>query len=181
MTDYQGKPPDAWLDREERTPVPTPFRSFSVTPLDTTYATQHLAPGAAEKFAALLPWLDAGAPHGPLGRSKKVGFSMAAFKAKNSHDYQYHRCGTACCIAGAIFTMYPKITDYGPLTYVNDVAKSLGMTLTQSGQLFYAQNLDNGTDFPLYEITPRMAAATIRRFLATGQITWDPEDDKCPS
>lgn len=87
-------------------------------------------------------------------------------------------CGTACCIAGAAVTfadpgyiarrIYPGADEI----FVWDHAvKLLGISHDQARWLFAPFDCDS--DAPrAFEITPEMAAATIRHLIQTGEVRW---------
>ncbi len=134
--------------------------------------TQPLTPEARAMFEPVLTWLDAGAPH-----TNGVGFNMDQFRALHASDYANKDCGAACCIAGAL----AQFNGLNTKDYVEGVGEQLGMSDDDVRRLFYADNGEYAEDClhcgnmvggDLSIITPTMAAATIRHFLATGEVEW---------
>ncbi len=86
------------------------------------------------------------------------------------HGQNANTCGTAMCIAGlACFLANPdwRLEQYGGA----EARALLGLTNEQEDRLFYMLH----TPIKLEEVTPKMAAATIRRLIATGKVVWSLE------
>lgn len=114
------------------------------------------------KFAAVLDWLD------NYPEETVFGFNMTMMFKSHEFDFKGHYCGTVMCIAGAVaYFDYPE-RDYRLEDCSRIAARILGLTKNEARELFYA----DGSDLLLEEITPKMAADTIRKFIATGEIRW---------
>lgn len=120
-------------------------------------------------FAPVLEWLDQGAPH--VGDR---GFNMQFFEShpEDAVDYAGHECGTAMCIAGAIKQFNPAA--FSADRDLESISRALG---PWASRMFYGENFVAGDwsfkSVALDKITPKMAADTIRGFLATGNVIWE--------
>lgn len=110
----------------------------------------------------VLEWLDAGAPHS----ESKLGFNMGYTITHEGPDYAGNSCGTAVCIAGALMLFHGET--YSPSLILHNAQQMLGITEDEGNDLFCPWD---GIG-PLEELTPAMAAGTIRQFIATGVIDW---------
>ena len=140
------------------------------------YAEANLEPCAVKMFKPVLAWLDDNAPHVSIGQTKDVGFNMEYFNASRLptqyfKDARGDQCGTVCCIAGAIFVMNKR--RFRGEVDLKTIGPKLGMTNIQVRNLFYGDFEEIGASISLDTITPSMAAATVRRFLKTGKVSWD--------
>ncbi len=129
--------------------------------------TGPLTTKARAMFEPVLTWLDAGAQH-----VSGVGFNMTQFQTPSAYDYADAKCGTACCIAGALAQFNGIKVRAGANQGIGDVAKALGMTPEQEYYLFWGTDVNDDPIVNLGSITPAMAAKTIRHFLATGEVEW---------
>ena len=98
------------------------------------------------------------------------GFNMENYRSRTS-------CGTVCCIAGAIIEFEAHRQGVTPEEimggtsqgYEHEAAEQLcGLSQAEAIDLF----IPRGTG-PYSFISPQRAAATIRRYLATGRVEWD--------
>jgi hypothetical protein len=137
-------------------------------------------------------WLEAGAPHVVI----KEGQAIAEFNMNYGGEYIEDACGTACCIAGALvqFEGLMQPDDDGAIEFFSEDAEDvdedderqlgagevaqnfLGITETQADKLFMPfQHFE-------YEISqefsrPARAAAVVRHFLETDEVSWDLFDE----
>lgn len=132
------------------------------------FAESPLKPETIKYLQPVLKWLEAGAPHNP--KAKLAGFDMSSFKAPPSG------CGSVCCIAGAVAqfnkSVAPKPHVRSSIDRCYAVGKNIGLTDAQSNKLFFAENEYGPVYSELYDIPVGHAAATLRRFMETGEIVW---------
>ena len=127
-----------------------------------------LSPETVRYLRPVLNWLEAGAPHEtPAG---VLTFNMAFFRESDPSQWKIpNHCGTVCCIAGAT-QQFNKIEIPNKLSANNQcyaLGKAIGLTDEQTADLFIPEHK------PLAQITPDEAAATLRRFIETGEIKWE--------
>lgn len=116
-------------------------------------------------LAPVLAWLEAGAPH---TTQNPFIFDMATFQEKRS-------CGTACCIAGAVAQFNKLITtseEDDAISQCFEIGEKIGLTFDQSQKLFFPSCFHG---YDLEDIPIRVAADTLRHFMATGEIVWPEE------
>lgn len=137
-----------------------------------------LNPEAEARLVEVIQWLDRGAPHESRHGQDVRGFDM---------DFGVMRvdeggCGAVCCIAGAIcqFNEPFQLSDLydeseadwrGSEGVMARASRLLGITGGTADELFRPSE-DND------QITPAVAAKTLRHFLDTGNVVWPdaPED-----
>jgi hypothetical protein len=120
-----------------------------------------------QALTEVLAWLEAGAPH----EKGMLRFDMDNGGLEMS-------CGTVGCMAGAVcqFKKIPDSINWGHYRITSKAAEFCGMSDKLKDQLFYATDKQDGTDmgrgFTLSEVTPEIAAKTLRGFLETGVVKW---------
>jgi hypothetical protein len=115
----------------------------------------------------VLKWLDSGAPHVKAGRRKRVGFNMKhGIVSGHVNDFANNPCGTAVCIAGALIVFNSILVPRGQ-TIVGRFRTLLGLTEQEAFQLFTPLSVHDWST-----LTPKIAADTIRHFIATGVVDW---------
>lgn len=137
------------------------------------FAESPLKPETIKYLQPVLEWLEAGAPRAP--KKQLAGFNMAMFqKQSNPADKS---CGSICCIAGAV-AQFNK--DVAPKWHIeNDidrcyaVGENIGLTNEQSNKLFFANDGYGDLYGEMSNIPVGHAAATLRRFMETGEIVWE--------
>ena len=77
-------------------------------------------------------------------------------------------CGTAGCIAGHGFALWPELPRRGDKYVPMDCAEKLGLSESQAYGMFLPYGLET--------ITKPVAVAALRRFALTGEIYFDPAD-----
>lgn len=111
-------------------------------------------------------WLEAGAPH----KGNIAGFDMSDYAVPTS-------CGTVCCIAGAIVEFeamrrgiaFSDMPGIAGTASAHEVAEELcELPFDTAWDLFIPD-----VEKRWCHITPFEAAATIRRYLNTGVVSWD--------
>jgi len=145
----------------------------------TDFKTRVYAEGAIEA----LKWLENGAPHKLDGLKGRFNFNMSEFitvKGQwNDDTERYGSCGTACCIAGAIYAFSKKMNgDRRHAKCASDLDEAFGVIRTDRNadydplaKLFYGI-LPNNKQLNLNNITPEAAAITLRKYLETGVVDW---------
>jgi hypothetical protein len=133
----------------------------------TKFKTDTRAEGALEA----LKWLEAGAPHKLDGLEGNFSFDMSEFI--NTRP----KCGTACCIAGAIFAFENRLDGnrLRPCLHASNLDTEFGISNdlryhcdSELYRLFYAI----GAHKELSSITPEEAAIVLRKYLETGLVDW---------
>jgi hypothetical protein len=162
--------------------------------------TELKKPRLAEGAIETLKWLERGAPHTLDGLNGRFTFNMGEFISSNMElvwdddsGSTFRKppkavtasCGTACCIAGAIYAFSKRMNGdrihdrLGPqrlnsffgLNPDDDLAR-LGNLSSELAKLFYVV-LPGGEQHPcLDDISPASAAITLRKYLETGVTDW---------
>lgn len=113
-----------------------------------------------------------------LAKSHNIGFNMATFVSTFDIDRTEHDCGTVACIAGWAVAMFghngkPRASPLSAMKLNNfptpeeHATRTLGLSYVTAQSLFYPGN-------PRYhQITPKVAAATLRHLAETGVVDWD--------
>lgn len=122
-----------------------------------------IAPDKIRMLDPVLAWLDRNAPQNP------VGFNMAYVRQSNTHDYAKNHCGTVCCIAGAV----AEFNDLDPHATLGEIEHQLGMTTVEGDALFLGMDQEGDILISFDDVTPAIAAKTIRNFITTGEVTWE--------
>lgn len=107
-----------------------------------------------DRLIDLAEWCEAGCPE----RNGVVGFDMSDYEQSTS-------CGNVCCLAGAACYFYGASGGPG---WIFPAAKALGLSFLQADELFIPD-----VEFPFAEITPAMAARTLRHLVETGEVRWE--------
>jgi hypothetical protein len=138
----------------------------------TLFKSKKQAQGALET----LIWLDQGAPHKFDGLKGNYRFAMDMWRRPiKETDYANEMdCGTACCLAGAIWSFAKKlggdVYDDGPSEdWFFAVEDEYGDSYIHPDlfNLFYANDT-----YDLSAINPKQAAKTLRKYLKTGEVDW---------
>jgi hypothetical protein len=148
----------------------------------TAFKTTKQAEGALET----LIWLDQGAPHKFDGLKGNYKFAMDHFITP-IEETQFDgirgapACGTACCIAGAIWSFAHNMNGNKP-DPDNDMTNFFPTDPDSDADypdlqedlqnLFYADNV-----YDLNEITAKEAAKTLRKYLKKGKVDWSHLED----
>ena len=136
--------------------------------------------GREAVMGVTLTWLQAGAPHDPIGDFEEVGFNMRWVIGGGTPDWSGQDCGTSCCILGHVQLL-------GGVRY-ESLQNARGAESLKSFEdphlfnLFYpAVGILNTTDalaqpevqwLDLAKITPRWAALTLAHYIETGETDW---------
>jgi len=144
--------------------------------------TQFKSKKQAEGAIEALKWLDEGAPHKFDGLKGYYQFAMDVFlmdvqELDNPPPSQ--DCGTACCIAGAIWAFTKNMNGNRPSGKASMDVFSMDPEDDSDypnlhpdlHRLFYAD------DHYLDQITPAQAAKTLRKYLKKGKVDWSHLDD----
>jgi hypothetical protein len=121
-----------------------------------------------ELLTKIADWLDG--PDGvDAGDYEKVFFGMGCTLAVTE-------CGTAACIAGLAVALSGRSSSH-PLTLAGQL---LVLTDEQESSLFYARNNQHdlratgtGRYLNLDDVTRVQASDCVRRFVETGEVTWN--------
>lgn len=120
-----------------------------------------ISPEGRERLVPVIKWLERGAPH----EKGVAGFDMGV-------GVLHTQCGAVCCIAGALCQFnHPFNGRYNMGeeehwdTVVGQAIYLLGVSVGTARELFRPEGIND-------HITPTIAAATLRHFLATGEIDW---------
>lgn len=145
----------------------------------TEFKTIKKAEGALET----LMWLDEGAKHKFDGLKGRYRFAMDVFVAPldaTQYLIKGEDCGTACCIAGAIYSFAKGMNGNKP-DAMPDMEKFFGKKRKGDSyydlsytlhDLFYADG-----EYDLEDITAEQAAKTLRKYLKKGVVDWSHLDD----
>ncbi|MNC38714.1 hypothetical protein D3C75_873360 [compost metagenome] len=131
------------------------------------------------RLEKVLQWLDEGAPEAPVVTltgselPPVVAFDMSNGVAAKRAD---PRCGTVCCIAGAVcqfnqpYNLRHRTTaSYWAVDGVHDRAKGLlGISAEDADGMF----TPDSDEVQWSSITPEVAANMLRAYLASGVIDW---------
>ena len=118
-----------------------------------------------ERLIEIAEWLEAGGD----ARGTVAGFNMSDWRNVTN-------CGSVCCIAGALVEFEAQRTG----ATVAHVLASVGGGFHQTGE--YLAEMDFNSAYDLFippeelnfgRITPDEAAATVRGYLETGDVSWD--------
>lgn len=95
-----------------------------------------------------------------------IGFNMAAWnndaEIHGLRDLSGHRCGTVACIGGHAAILFPE----------GHPNETLGLSLSEGKELFYAWSYREWYDVKLRNITIRHAVAVLRHLAETGEVDW---------
>jgi hypothetical protein len=144
--------------------------------------TQFKSKKQAEGAIEALKWLDDGAPHKFDGLKGNFKFAMDVFlmDVQELSNPEPDDCGTACCIAGAIWAFTKDMNGNRPSGKASmDIFKTdpdcsdpdYPELHPDLHSLFYAD------DHYLDDITPAQAAKTLRKYLKKGKVDWSHLDD----
>jgi hypothetical protein len=142
----------------------------------TQFKKKKQAQGALEA----LIWLDRGAPEKFDGLKGHFSFAMDTFISPISENYDDYtvkdmKCGTACCIAGAIWSFAKDMNGDMPKKNA-DMEDYFGTIEDEYGcsdlhpelrSLFYADD-----SYSLEDISAKQAAKTLRKYLKKGVVDW---------
>lgn len=89
-------------------------------------------------------------------------------------DWKFPNCGSPACIAGHTVHLFTEIQ--GKMTFPSNLkgltghyaSKILGLSKEQAGDLFTPSMMN----VPIYAITPKVAAETLRHLARTGIVAW---------
>lgn len=146
----------------------------------TAFRKDWQARGAIET----LKWLEAGAPHQFDGLKGTFKFNMGHFVRKEKTG----RCKTVCCIGGAIAQFGNVIKGVDTTINRGDVIEwgapaldmIFGLSSAETDAISASEKMDlcklfylNGTFvYDLEDVGVGDAAATLRRYLETGDVVW---------
>lgn len=114
----------------------------------------------------VLAWLEAGAPE--TQDFGIAGFDMITVSRRTDPMKGEPACGTMCCIAGAALQFSGLHARHGTM---EDAADLLGVEDYKTHH--FREQMFLGGNLYLKDITPTMAADTFRRWIETGNITWE--------
>ncbi len=121
----------------------------------------------------VVAWLRAGAPHTTKGFGVHH-FDMAF--GVDSNSLNTNKCGTVCCIAGAVCQFEKLYDGSGNLNFfgargAGELArKHLGMTEEDAHKLFMPFDYFNSEHTA--NISPDVAADVVENYLRTGEVVW---------
>lgn len=128
-------------------------------------------------------WLEAGAPHVNID-SRDIGmFDMGEAVTPNKQNEFGEACGTACCIAGAVF-QFEGLGGFegNPTTGLDffwevspKVREHLAIDEDTASALFLPWEHFDGEVEEFSD--PALAAKVVREFIATGVVDWDIEGE----
>lgn len=137
-----------------------------------------LSDKATAALVKVAEWLENGAQHVTIDANGREIDSFDMEYGVNEKD----GCGTACCIAGAVYQFEGLHGNYGPGDFFCEVSPQAkkflkGDDLTEEEQealdaLFLPWDFFDYTDTEEFS-DPKRAAKVIRHLLATGIVDWD--------
>lgn len=131
-------------------------------------------------------WLERGAPHVQI-ESRDIGvFDMGEAVSVNHENDEGEPCGTACCIAGAVYQFEglsgQSTNPTRGLDFFHDVAPKvtefLNITEEQAEPLFLPWDHFEGD--PSEFSDPALAAKVVRHFIETGEVDWNITGEHAP-
>lgn len=140
-------------------------------------------------------WLESGAPHVGEIAAFDMNDTISLMSSSQAGDLPWNKgvnknsCGTACCIAGAIVQFDLEDRQGKMAADWNDACKRIedsilttakklaGLNDKIANSLFCPCDQDfndcGKTPIEYSDISPAIAAKTIRNFLATGKVIWN--------
>lgn len=165
----------------------------------------HVSEQGRKALTDIAEWLERGAPHVTIGNGFDVHhFDMEYSVEPDHYSEELNTCGTACCIAGAVcqfnklggeaernkdgglafFDLHRWNEEKGEDELLTKGAlqlaiEYLGITEDDALKLFvpwdhFDRHYNADEYYGVYS-NPKLAAAVVRKFLATGKVDWNIE------
>lgn len=124
-------------------------------------------------------WLERGAPHVTIDQRSIGLFDMSEAVTPGHENDAGEACGTACCIAGAVY-QFEGLSGFSHdpsrgLDFFAEVAPKvqefLGLDMDQATALFLPWEHFEG--YPQEFSDPELAGKVVRKFIETGEVDWD--------
>lgn len=150
---------------------------------------KHISEQGVKALEKVITWLEAGAPHVKIAEGIEIDVFAMEYSVETEHDLGDGYCGTACCIAGAVcqFEMlgmdkrsknnslpWDSSSRADTIGVLEITTEYLGISEEDAELLF--RPFDYGIEPEVYN-NPQHAAKVVRKFIATGVVDWELDEE----